>query len=80
MALFGHDVYKKRMDNHLSQKYLTARDVAELLKVEERTVRRYADRGELPGYKVMGKWRFDPEEIQRYIRSKRSQNTQEGKS
>lgn len=61
----------------LPRKYLTAKDVAELLNVDERTVRRYADKGELPGYKVMGKWRFDPEEIHQYILSKRPQKPQE---
>ncbi len=61
----------------LPRKYLTAKDVAELLAVDERTVRRYADRGEFPGYRVMGKWRFDPEEIHHYILSKRSHKPEE---
>jgi excisionase family DNA binding protein len=70
MVLFGKICMSKEKD--LPHKYLTAKDVAELLVVDERTVRRYADRGELPGYKVMGKWRFDPKEIHQYILSKRS--------
>ncbi len=54
----------------MTERYLTAKEVADLLQVDERTVKRYADKGELPGYKVMGKWRFDPQEVERYIRSK----------
>ena len=38
--------------------YLTLREVAELLKLSEKTVYRLAQRGELPAFKVGGSWRF----------------------
>ena len=40
------------------QEYLTVADVAALLKLSEKTVYRLAQRGELPGFKAGGSWRF----------------------
>jgi excisionase family DNA binding protein len=37
---------------------MTIRDVAGYLNVDEKTVYRLAKRGELPGFKVAGAWRF----------------------
>jgi excisionase family DNA binding protein len=37
---------------------MTVRDVAGYLNVDEKTVYRLAKRGELPGFKVAGAWRF----------------------
>jgi excisionase family DNA binding protein len=38
---------------------LTPKDVAALLTVSERTIKRLAVAGDLPGIKIGGKWRFD---------------------
>lgn len=46
---------------------LTVRQVADLLSVNERTVYRMAQRGELPGFKVAGTWRFLQEDIEAWI-------------
>lgn len=37
---------------------LTVKDVAVLLQVDEKTIYRLTRRGELPGFKVAGAWRF----------------------
>ena len=37
---------------------MTVRDVAAHLNVAEKTVYRLSQRGELPGFKVAGAWRF----------------------
>ena len=37
---------------------MTVREVAGYLNVDEKTVYRLAKRGELPGFKVAGTWRF----------------------
>jgi excisionase family DNA binding protein len=37
---------------------LTVREVAEFLKVTERTIYRLAAEGQLPSFKVGGSWRF----------------------
>lgn len=47
---------------------LDADDVAKLLKLNEQTVKRLANRGELPGFKIGGRWRFRREAIEEYIR------------
>jgi excisionase family DNA binding protein len=41
--------------------------VADLLSVNERTVYRMAQRGELPGFKVAGTWRFLQQDIEAWI-------------
>ena len=47
---------------------LDADGVAKLLKLNEQTVKRLANRGELPGFKIGGRWRFRREAIEEYIR------------
>jgi excisionase family DNA binding protein len=42
---------------------LTVRELAERLNVSRATILRYWERGELPGYRVFGAVRFDPDEI-----------------
>lgn len=46
---------------------LTIREVAEYLKVAEKTAYRLAAEGTLPGFKVGGSWRFRREEIVTWI-------------
>jgi len=45
----------------------TVRQVAEYLSVNERTVYRMAERGELPAFKVGDTWRFRREDIDAWI-------------
>lgn len=45
----------------------TVRQVAKYLSVNERTVYRMAERGELPGFKVGNAWRFRREDIDGWI-------------
>lgn len=46
---------------------LTLKDVAEYLKVAEKTVYRLAGDGKLPAFKVGGSWRFRRVDIDRWI-------------
>lgn len=46
---------------------MTVRDVAGYLNVDEKTVYRLAKRGDLPGFKVAGAWRFKPSDINKWI-------------
>ena len=46
---------------------MTVRDVAGFLSVDEKTIYRLAQQGKLPGFKVAGTWRFQPEDIQSWI-------------
>jgi excisionase family DNA binding protein len=55
---------------------MTVRDVAQYLNVNEKTVYRLAQCGELPGFKVAGAWRFRPEDIDQWVADQK----QSGKS
>ena len=46
---------------------LTIPEVAALLKIAEKTVYVLAQRGDLPGFKVGGQWRFSRAAISRWI-------------
>jgi excisionase family DNA binding protein len=46
---------------------LTIPEVAELLRVAEKTVYTLAQRGEIPAFKVGGQWRFSRGAIQAWI-------------
>ena len=46
---------------------MTVRDVAGFLAVDEKTIYRLAQQGKLPGFKVAGTWRFQPQDIQGWI-------------
>jgi len=46
---------------------MTVREVAGYLNVDEKTVYRLAQRGELPGFKVAGTWRFKKRDIDDWI-------------
>jgi excisionase family DNA binding protein len=46
---------------------LDADEVAKLLRLNEQTVKRLANRGELPGFKIGGRWRFKRQDIENYI-------------
>jgi len=50
---------------------LTVRELAELLRVDEKTVYRMAQRGELPGFKVSGSWRFEQGDIRAWIEARK---------
>lgn len=43
------------------------KDVADYLKVNERTIYRLATSGEFPGFKVGNSWRFKQSELEQYI-------------
>ena len=51
----------------MSDPILTIKDVADYLKVNERTIYRLAASGELPGFKVGNSWRFKQSELEQYI-------------
>ena len=51
---------------------LTVREVAALLKINEKTAYKLAAKGEIPGFKVGGSWRFDLGEVESWIRRETS--------
>lgn len=54
----------------MSDEILTIREVAELLKINEKTVYKLAAGGKIPGFKVGGSWRFGRKEIADWIKRK----------
>ncbi len=46
---------------------LTLKEVAEYLKLAEKTAYRLAAEGKLPGFKVGGSWRFKESDIEKWI-------------
>ena len=51
----------------MPENYLTLKDVAELLKLSEKTIYRLAQQGEIPAFKVGGSWRFRASDIQQWV-------------
>ena len=46
---------------------MTIREVAEYLKLSEKTAYRHAAAGKIPGFKIGGAWRFRRGEIDKWI-------------
>jgi len=51
----------------MSEDILTIRDVAEYLKVTEKTVYGLVQKRVIPGFKVGGQWRFRREDLEDWI-------------
>jgi len=56
---------------------MTVRDVAGFLAVDEKTIYRLAQQGQLPGFKVAGTWRFQLQDIQGWINEQKKQTGKE---
>ena len=55
------------------RKMLSIRAVADHLDVSTKTIRRWIDRGGLPAFKLGGRWRIDPDDLERFLwRQRRS--------
>ena len=52
---------------NVSDEILTIRQVAELLKINEKTTYKHASEGKIPGFKVGGSWRFRRSDLDRWI-------------
>lgn len=50
---------------------LTVREVALLLQVDEKTVYRLTRKGDLPGFKVAGSWRFKRSDMDAWVERKK---------
>ncbi|MES9903988.1 MAG: helix-turn-helix domain-containing protein [Sedimenticola sp.] len=64
----------------MSNQVLTVKEVAEYLKVNDRTVYRMAASGKIPAFKVGASWRFKLQELEAWIASQHNQNELGGKS
>lgn len=60
----------------MSDEILTLKEVADYLKLAEKTAYRLAAEGKLPGFKVGGSWRFKKEDMLLWIEEQK--RTQKG--
>ena len=56
---------------HIVEPAMTVRDVAAFLNVDEKTIYRLAQKGDLPGFKVLGSWRFQKPDLESWIERKK---------
>lgn len=60
----------------MNDEILTLKEVAEYLKLAEKTAYRLAAEGKLPGFKAGGSWRFKQEDIDRWIEEQKKKETE----
>ncbi len=58
----------------MPEEIMTLKEVAEYLKLAEKTAYRLAAEGKLPGFKVGGSWRFKREDVEHWIEEQKSRN------
>lgn len=56
----------------MSDEILTLKEVADYLKLAEKTAYRLAAECKLPGFKVGGSWRFKREDVQKWIEEQKT--------
>ena len=56
----------------MTDEILTLKNVAEYLKLAEKTAYRLAAEGKLPGFKVGGSWRFKKVDIESWIQNQKA--------
>lgn len=56
----------------MSDEILTLKEVADYLKLAEKTAYRLATEGKFPGFKVGGSWRFKKEDILQWIEEQKT--------
>jgi excisionase family DNA binding protein len=59
--------------SHIVEPAMTVRDVAAFLNVDEKTIYRLAQKGDLPGFKVLGSWRFQRPDLEAWIAERKDQ-------
>ena len=62
----------------MTDEILTLKEVAEYLKLAEKTAYRLAAEGKLPGFKVGGSWRFKREDIEIWISKQKTTSNNKG--
>ena len=58
----------------MTDEILTLKEVAEYLKLAEKTAYRLAAEGKLPGFKVGGSWRFQREDVLNWIKEQKNKS------
>ncbi|GLS26287.1 methylation-associated defense system helix-turn-helix domain-containing protein MAD1 [Marinibactrum halimedae] len=61
----------------MADEILTLKEVADYLKLAEKTAYRLAAEGKLPGFKVGGGWRFKREDVLQWIENQKNKSCSE---
>jgi len=56
----------------MDDEILTVKEIADYLKLAEKTAYRLAAEGRLPGFKVGGSWRFKKDDLQQWIEQQKA--------
>ena len=51
---------------------MTVKEVAAFLRVDEKTIYRLVTKGEIPGFKVLGSWRFQRPDLETWIKDQKA--------
>lgn len=66
-SIFSYTLINQCESGFMTDQILTLQEVAEYLKLAEKTAYRLAAEGKLPGFKVGGAWRFKREDLEAWI-------------
>lgn len=77
-AFFG--LHSLKETGSMPDEILTLPEVAQLLKVAEKTVYTMAQKSQLPAFKVRGQWRFKRVDIDRWIEQQKEASRDDGRS
>lgn len=64
-----------RLKSDSMDQALTVKEVALLLQVDEKTVYRLTQKGDLPGFKVAGSWRFKGSDMDEWVERQKTAAT-----
>jgi|GEM_PF-862545 len=71
----GSNMSKPETDKTLFEnKFITPKELSEILKVTSRTVVNMAKRNEIPGIRVGNRWRFDTSVVMKFLKEKGTNN------
>lgn len=71
-GLFSHLYILLDNEGIVETDILTVKELSEYLKLNEKTAYRLAAKGEIPGFKIGGSWRFRKSEIDTWIEENKS--------
>ena len=72
--LFSH--LENDLDRVMTDDIMTIKELAEYLKLNEKTAYRLVSEGEIPGFKVGGSWRFRKSDIETWISEQKNSRQQ----
>lgn len=73
--LFSHYcIFLPDNETAMENDIMTIKEVADYLKLNEKTAYRLTSEGKIPGFKVGGSWRFHKQDIDQWIEEKKRES------